>query len=199
MDLLSPSFVQQAVIFVESSKYILLFLGTIFEGPLVMLGSGLLYHQGQVAFWPMYLALVLGDLTADVLWYTVGYWGARPFFNRYGHYFGLIPESIQKVERRFHHYSDRILVVSKLTMGFGFALATLTIAGMLRVPFWRYFSINLILGFVWTGFLLYLGYSFGNIYELVPGYLRIAFVICSLMVVFFGIKALNRYLARVDW
>jgi len=199
MDLLSSPFVQQIVVFIESSKYILLFFGTIFEGPLMMLSSGLLYHLGQVEFWPVYLALIFGDLTADVAWYGVGYWGARPFFDKYGHYFSMTPEIIQKVERRFQHYSDRILVISKLTMGLGFALATLTVAGMLRVPFWRYLIINLVCGFVWTAFLFYIGYSFGNIYELVPGYLRIAFVICSLVAAFFGIRTLNRYLARVDW
>jgi membrane protein DedA with SNARE-associated domain len=199
MDLLSSPFIQQTMLFIESSKYILLFLGTLFEGPLVMLGSGLLYHLGQVSFWPAYLVLVFGDLTADVAWYTVGYWGARPFFNRYGHYFGLNPEVIQKVENRFNRFSDRILIISKLTMGFGLSLATLTIAGMLRVPFWRYAAINLVCGFVWTAFLFYLGYSFGNIYELVPGYFKIVFVICSLLIAFLGIRALNRYLARAGW
>ncbi|MCX6787360.1 MAG: DedA family protein [Candidatus Kaiserbacteria bacterium] len=199
MDLLSLPFVQQVVIFVESSKYILLFLGTLVEGPLMMLGSGLLYHLGQVTFWPVYLVLVFGDLTADVGWYIVGYWGARPFFDRYGHYLGLTPDVIEKVERRFNHFSDRILIISKLTMGFGLSLATLTIAGMLRVPFWRYAVINLFCGFIWTAFLFYIGYFFGNIYELVPGYLRIAFVICSLLAAFFGIRALNRHLARAEW
>jgi len=199
MDLLSLPFIQSVLLFVESSKYILLFLGTLFEGPLMMLSSGLLYHQGQVSFWPIYLVLVFGDLTADVIWYAVGYWGARPFFDRYGKYLDLTPEVIQKVERRFNHFSDRILIISKLTMGFGLSLATLTISGMLRVPFWRYAVINLACGFVWTGFLFSIGYFFGNIYELVPNYLRIAFVIISLTAAFFGIRALNRYLARVGW
>jgi membrane protein DedA with SNARE-associated domain len=182
-----------------ASKYVLFFLGTLTEGPLVMISGGFFYHLGQVLFWPTYLALVAGDFAADLLWYVVGYWGARPFFNRYGHYFDITPAIIGKIERRFHHYSDWILVISKLTMGFGLALATLTVAGMLRVSFWRYAAINLVCGFIWTFFLFAIGYFFGNVYELIPGYLNVVFAILTFLVFFFGIKAASRYLARSEW
>lgn len=182
-----------------ASKYVLLFIGTLTEGPLVMMGAGLLLHLGQVEFWPAYLALVAGDFVADIVWYIVGYWGARPFFNRYGHYFNITPVTIEKIERRFHRYSDWVLAISKLTMGFGLSLATLTVAGMLRVSFWRYAAINLICGFIWTLFLFYVGYFFGNVYELIPGYLQIIFAVSVFIAVFFGIRAASRAMARAEW
>lgn len=91
------------------------------------------------------------------------------------------------------------LVISKLTMGFGLALATLTVAGMLRVPFWRYAVINLVCGFIWTLFLFGVGYFFGNVYELIPGYLKIVFAVLSFAAFFFGIRAASRRLARSEW
>jgi len=187
------------IAFIESSKYVLLFFGAFTEGPLVMIGGGFLYHLGQVMFWPTYLALVAGDFAADLTWYIVGYWGARPFFNRYGRYLDLTPEIIKKIEERFHYHSDWILAVSKLTMGFGLALATLTVAGMLRVPFWRYAAINLVCGFIWTLFLFIIGYFFGNVYQLIPEYLKVVFVVVVLISLFFGIKTLSRRLARSGW
>jgi len=189
----------QIIAFIDSSKYALFFAGSFTEGPIVMISGGFFYHLGQVAFWPAYLALVAGDFVADLTWYVVGYWGARPFFSRYGHYFDITPSIIEKIEKRFHHYSDWILAISKLTMGFGLALATLTIAGMLRVRFWRYAAINLACGFIWTLFLFIIGYFFGNVYQLIPEYLKVAFVTVVLVSLFFGIKALSRRLARAGW
>lgn len=164
-----------------------------------MISGGFLYHIGQAAFWPTYLALVAGDFLADVMWYWVGYWGARPFFNRFGHIFGLTPDVILKIERRFNLYHDWILAISKLTMGFGLALATLTVAGMLRMPFWRYALINLVCGFVWTFILFGLGYLFGNAYELIPGYFKIIFLALSIIAVFAGLKIASKKLATSEW
>ena len=199
MNWLALPFMSQIVAFIDSSKYILFFLGTFTEGPLVMMSGGFLYRLGQVAFWPTYLAMVFGDFTSDLGLYLVGYWAARPFFNRYGHYFNITPAVIEKIERRFRQYSDRVLVVSKLTMGFGLSFATLMTAGMLRVSFWRYAAINLACGFIWTLFLFGVGYFFGNVYQLIPGYWKIIFPICSLAVLFFVIRSINSRLARTEW
>ena len=199
MNWMSLPLMHQLVNFVDSSKYVLFFLGTFFEGPVVMMGAGFLLRLGQISFWPVYLVVVIGDFASDIGWYVIGYHGARPFFNHYGHYLGITPAVIEKIQKRFHRHSVWILVVSKLTMGFGFALATLTVAGMLRVPFWRYLIINLVCGFIWTLFVFFIGYFFGNVYEFVPEYLRILFILCALTAVIFGVRALSHRLASTDW
>ena len=127
--------IHDLVIWFEASKYILLFVGAFFEGPAIMIGAGFLYQQGQFNFVQMYSCLVLGDFTADIFWYLVGRFGARKIINRYGKFFNITPEIIDKVEARFKAYQDLILWISKLTMGFGFSLATLLTAGMLKVKF----------------------------------------------------------------
>lgn len=156
------------VAFLYSSKYVLMYFGTMTEGPLFMLGGGLLYHLGQVPFWPTYLTLVFGDFTGDIIWYSIGYFGARPAILRWGKYLQITPLIVDLVERQFHRFDTRILIISKLTMGFGFALTVLMVAGMLRVSFVRYLTINLLCGFVWTFFLFTVGYFFGNVLTTVP-------------------------------
>ncbi|MDE2071505.1 MAG: DedA family protein [Patescibacteria group bacterium] len=165
------------VAFVESSKYAILFFGALLEGPLFMIGGGLLYHLGSVAPWPAYLALVFGDFAGDLVWYAMGYFGARPAILRWGRFINVAPPVVDAVERQFNRYHLWVLVISKLTMGFGFALTILTVAGMLRVPLWRYATINLVCGFVWTAFLFGIGYFFGNIYTVIPDSVRLAFAI----------------------
>src|ERR1051326_67230 len=125
-------FYEQLLGFLSFSKYALVFAGCIVEGPIVMLTSGFLYRLGQFEILPLYFSLMAGDFAADLGWYAVGRFGARTIVNRFGKFLNLTPQVLAKIQKRFHKYQDRILFISKITMGFGFALATLIVAGMLH-------------------------------------------------------------------
>ena len=180
------------LLFVESSKYILLAIGSYVEGSGVMLTAGFFLHEGALAFWPTFIALYVGDLLSDLTLYVIGYFGARPLVLRWGRFLNVTPVVIDKVEERFHRYHTWILIISKLSMGFGFAYATLIVAGMLRVSFLRYVVINALGGLVWIPFMLFVGYTFGDVYSKIPGQFKIAFVV----VVITGLILLVRYLSR---
>ncbi|HUC88694.1 MAG TPA: DedA family protein [Candidatus Paceibacterota bacterium] len=188
--------IHNLIIFLESSKYILLFLGAFFEGPVFMISGGFLWHIGQFKFFPMYMALVFGDFSADVMWYWVGYIGARPLVFKYGKYLGITPEIIDKVEQEFKKYHEKILIFSKLTMGFGFALAILIFSGIAKISFKKYAAINLIGGFVWVSFLITVGYIFGDVYGLIPASLKYIFILIMLVAVFLLLRKLKIYLAK---
>jgi len=190
------SILHNLVLWLESSKYILIFIGTIFEGPVVMMASGFLYKLGQFNFFPMYFALVFGDFVADIGWYCLGRYGTRKAIFKYGHYLGVTPEVLEKVEKHFHKYHQKILIISKLTMGLGFALVVLIVAGMFKIPFKNYAILNLIGGFVWTLFLVTIGYFFGNIFQIIPGQLKIVFVVLIIMAFMFTIRYIKRYLNK---
>lgn len=183
----------------EATKYPLFFAGSFLEGTGVMLTGGVFLHLGLVAFWPVYLALIAGDIISDIMWYYVGYFGARRFLMRWGHLIGATPDIVAKIERRFHKYHLHILVTSKLTMGFGLATPILTTAGMLRVPFSRYFAINAGLSFVWVGLVMVVGYFFGNVLSLVPKDLQLFAVPVMIVLFFVLIKVVTKRLAEVDW
>ena len=160
---------------------------TIVEGPVVMLLSGFLVRLGFFAFWPIYLVLIAGDLTGDIVWYWVGRSGARTIINKYGRFLNLTEENVDRAEKFFHEHQVKILFISKITMGFGFALATLVAAGAAKVPFKKYLTINFIGEFIWAGILVGAGYFLGNLYTLVDKSLRIAFVVAA--IVFLGLVA----------
>jgi len=185
------------VFWLDSSKYILLFLGCIFEGPVVMLTSGFLYHLGQFNFWPMYAALVIGDFVADMGWYCLGRYGTRATAFKYGKFFGVNPESIDRVTGWFRKYHQRILIISKLTTGFGLATVVIIVAGISKVPFKNYFAIMLGGGFVWTAILLTIGYFFGNVFILIPESAKIVFLCIMFLIFIIGIRFLNNYLKNI--
>lgn len=185
--------------FLESSKYVLIFIGSYVEGSTVMVTTGLLWRLGTLSFWPGYLALLLGDVLSDIMWYFVGYYAAGPFFNRYGHWFGLTPETIAKVKRRFHHYHTKILIISKLTMGFGFAVPVLAVAGMLKVPFSRFLLINASGSLVWVLGNMAIGYYFGTVVLSIPREFQIAAALLVLGAFFYLVSWLSKQLQKVDW
>jgi membrane protein DedA with SNARE-associated domain len=193
------SFLASVWLFFEASKYPLLFVGCFIEGTVIMMAAGLLWHQGLVEFWPAYIALLAADFLADIMWYVIGYYGARKFVNKWGHHVGMTQDNLAKVERRFHKHHIWILLISKLSMGFGLAVATLTTAGMLRIPFYRYMTINVLGGFVWVYAMMLVGYYFGNVLALIPREFQIGFAVLVLILVFFGLQQLNKRLATLDW
>ncbi|MDO8562143.1 MAG: DedA family protein [bacterium] len=187
------------IAFLQSSKYLLLFVGCFTEGSVVMMTGGLLWHTGVMEFWPAYGALLLGDVLSDTMWYIIGYFGARRFAERWGRYVNVTPAIIERSEDKFNRYHTSILVISKLTMGFGFAIATLVTAGMLKVPFVRYFTINFLGGLVWIYGLMLIGYYFGDAIFLLPKELRIVVAIAGIVAFFYALKFISAYLAKTKW
>ena len=149
---------------------------TIAEGPVVMMISGFLIRLGLIHFWPIYPILMAGDLTGDIVWYAVGRHGARKVIDRWGRFFNLTQENVEHAEKFFHEHQIKILFISKITMGFGFALATLVAAGAVKIPFKKYILTNILGQFIWTLFLIGIGYFLGHLYVLIDKGFRYAFL-----------------------
>ncbi len=145
-------------------KYPLLLIVAIPEGPIIMLLSGAFIKLGFLSFWPAYICLMIGDMIADIMWYWIGYFGGMRFVDKAGKYFGITRHKVEIVSKFFHKYHETILFISKITTGFGFALITLITAGLVKIPFKRYFILNLLGGFIWAGLLISLGYTFQHLY-----------------------------------
>jgi membrane protein DedA with SNARE-associated domain len=175
-------------------KYFLVFLFSIIEGPVVMTFSGFLWRNAYFNFLPLYLALMAGDLTADALWYSVGYFGGIKFIEKYGKFFNISEEKVLKFKNIFHNHQTKILFLSKITMGFGFALVVLIAAGISKVPFKKYITINFFGQIIWTLFLMFLGYFFGSIYLIIDKGLKIGFIIFMVLFVMFLMYGFNKYM-----
>ncbi|MEK7575252.1 MAG: DedA family protein [Patescibacteria group bacterium] len=170
------AFFSSIIYFIGAYRYPVAFLGSLIEGPLAMVGGGMLVRLGEFDFIPLYLTLLLGDLTADILWYFVGRKAANPFIKRFGKFFGITQVAFEKMERVFLKHDTKILFISKVTMGLGFALATLMAAGAVKVPFKKFFILNAAGGVVWVAFLISVGYFFGDVYLKIADSFKVIFV-----------------------
>lgn len=164
------------------------------EGPILSLLFGVLIKLGYFSLLPVYAALMIGDLIGDIAWYYIGrYWG-HSFIKKYGKYFSITEQAVAKVEKIFHKNKHSILFLSKISNGLGFALVTLMTAGMVRIPFWKYLSINIVGQFVWSGLLIGIGYFFGNLYIQVDDLIGRMTVIAGFIILFVAFIGYKKYL-----
>lgn len=170
-------------------KYVLIVPVAFAEGPIVSIVCGILIRQGLIAILPAYLLLMLGDLIGDVFWYGIGLYCGNWFIARFGKFFGVSEANVESVKHIFNKYHEKILFISKISMGLGFALATLITAGISKINFKRYITINMIGQFIWTALLLAIGYEFSNLYSQIAGTLGKIFLIGGL--VFLGACAIG--------
>ena len=124
--------------FASYFRYPLIALGTFVEGPILMIASGFFYRTGFFEIVPLFIAILIGDLIGDVFWYMVGRYFAEPVLSKHGKFVGVTPDRFEKIKELFTKYHEKILIFSKLTIGLGFALGVLVVAGATKVSFKRF-------------------------------------------------------------
>lgn len=174
--------------------YPALFISAFIEGPVTMMGVGFLLKLGHFSLVPAYFSMLLGDLTGDLFWYGLGYHGAHRFIRKFGKFFSITEESTEKISSVFRRHGGKILFVSKITMGLGFSLGTLFAAGMSKVPLKKFLILNFFGGLMWTAWLMFVGYAFGDFYLRVSEIFRLSFLIFFAMIIFLGLNGLGKYL-----
>ncbi|MEK7480219.1 MAG: VTT domain-containing protein [Patescibacteria group bacterium] len=145
-------------------QYVIIVPAVFLLGPIVSLVAGVLLRLDVIQLVPTSLALAVGELGSDVLWYWIGRRYGESFVRRFGAYVGITETSVRYVQGLFSKHHDLIIFSSKLTAGFGFALVVLFTAGLTKAPFGRYMMLNIVGQFLWTAMLLSIGYFLGHIY-----------------------------------
>ena len=192
-----PHFLEYALSVSASIKYFLLFVGAIVEGPVLMVAAGFFLHFGVFDLVPMFLVFVAGDLAGDVFWYYIGSRYAEPFLQKKGKFLGITMVRFLKVKSLFSRYHDWILIISKITIGFGMALATLMVAGATRVPFRRYMIINTIGEVLLVAILISTGYLFGELYNYIEEGFKLVFTIGAIVFSSLAIYGFSSYMKKI--
>lgn len=177
-------------------RYALIIPLTIIEGPIVMVLCGFLLRFGTFDLIPLYGALTLADLIGDIGWYCVGKFGGLPFIRKFGHFFSITEKTLERTTELFHKHHNKILFISKITMGFGFALVTLVTAGIAKVPFKKYLLFNVSGQFIWTAVLLSVGYAFGNIYTSIDKGFRDVALVALIIIAIVIVYGLGKYISK---
>jgi len=98
-------------------------------------------------------------LGAD-LGYLLGYKGGRPFVERFGAILHLRPEHLARAELFFARHGDKAIIGARFILGLRTWASML--AGMSRMPFWRFQLFSALGGLLWAVLIGIAGYVLGS-------------------------------------
>ena len=97
--------------------------------------------------------------TAD-LGYWLGHRGGRPFIERFGARFRIRPEQLASAELFFSHHGDRAVLAAPFVIGMRTWGSML--AGMSRMPFWKFQVLAVAGALAWSAVVAGAGYVLGS-------------------------------------
>jgi membrane protein DedA with SNARE-associated domain len=120
--------------------------------------------------------------------YYLGYRGGRPFVERFGSLFRIRPEHIARSEMFFARHGDKAVLAARFILG----LRTWgsIMAGMARMPFWRFQLFSALGGLAWAIVIGTAGYLLGSNLGLIAGIIRdlgiggLVIVVLAIVIVF---------------
>ena len=106
------------------------------------------------------LAGFLGATAGANLGYYLGYRGGRPFVERFGSTFRIRPDHMARAELFFARYGDVAILAGRFVLGLRTWGSML--AGMSRMPFWRFQAFSALGALVWSVAIGVAGYLVGT-------------------------------------
>ena len=131
--------------------------------------SGFLAAQGQFSVLMVALAGSVGSLAGSLVLYAVGYFGGRPFIDKYGKYLMLSKHDVAKAEDFFGRHGNasnffgRFLPVVRTYISLP--------AGIVRNNPFQFVAYAFAGSFIWSFTLAYIGYRLGEHWDVVGVYL----------------------------
>ena len=175
--------------------YFGMFIGMVLEAVIIAIPSelilatgGILASKGIFTFWGAFLIGLLGSVFCAIVIYFMGYFGGRTFIKKYGKYFFMKEEDIEKSDSWFNKYG----MISAL-IGRNFPIVRTLISlpiGIMRLSFTKFLIYTTIGSIPWTLAFVYVGYSLGEnwiILSTYVGYMKIPIRIILIVLVLFYI------------
>lgn len=150
-------------------KYIIYYPLAVIEGPIATTLAGFLASMNIMNIFLIYLIAVLGDLTGDALFYSLGRWG-QTYLDKYGVHVGITKEKLNLAREYFSSHHHKAVVFSKVFHGVG--IIGLIAAGSLKIKFHRYFKVCFLVALAQSLIFELLGLFFGHTYNVIGRFLN---------------------------
>ena len=179
--------------------FLLMFLeSTFFPFPseIIMIPAGYLAYKGEMNVYLVVLAGILGSVGGALFNYYLAMHFGRAFILRYGKYFFIKEETLDKLEAFFIKHGELSTFNGRLIPGIR-QLISLP-AGLARMNLWTFSFYSALGAGIWVIVLVALGYLLGSNEELISEYLKSATLIALLSVVFITIFYIVRNKRRKE-
>lgn len=155
--------------------YFGMFLGMVLESVIIIIPSeailatgGILASQKIFSFSGAFIVGLLGSIFCAIAIYFMGYFGGKPFVKKYGKYFFMKEENIEKSDSWFNKYG-----LYGALIGRNFPIIRTLISlpiGIMRLSFFKFLVYTIIGSIPWTFVFVYVGYTLGSNWTIVDYY-----------------------------
>lgn len=174
--------------------YLGMFLGMLLEAIIIIIPSelilamaGILVANHQMTILGAFLTGLLGSLACAIIIYAIGYYGGRPFVNKYGKYIFMKEKEVAIAETWLKKYGMWAALIGR-----NFPIVRTLISfpiGVARLSFWKFLVYSTIGSIPWTFGFIWAGYTLGDNWRVIANYveyLKIPIIIIgiSLIVVY---------------
>ena len=161
---------------VNQYGYLGMFLGMVLEAVIIVFPSeailatgGILASQKIFTFWGAFLTGLIGSVFCAIVIYFMGYFGGKPFIKKYGKYFFMKEEDIEKSDSWFNKYG---LIGALIGRNFPIIRTLISLPiGIMRLSFPKFIIYTTIGSIPWTLVFVYVGYTLGNGWTIADKYI----------------------------
>jgi membrane protein DedA with SNARE-associated domain len=160
----------------------------IVERPAITILASFMANQVYLKVLLAYFVVLLGDILGDIIHYLLGRFGGQSVMNRFGKFFGINNEQLEKVKEKYFKVDESLwgtVTWSKITHAP--SSVVMFTAGFLRVNFRQYLLVITVNNVFKVMFFVVLGYIFGESYGAISKYTIdswIIFVPIFLMIIY---------------
>lgn len=155
--------------------YFGMFMGMIFEAVIIIIPSELILATGGIlaarkifTIFNAFIIGLLGSVFCAIVIYLMGYFGGRPFIEKYGKYFFMKKDDIDKADNWFNKYG---LLAAFIGRNFPIIRTFISLPlGMARVNFFKFILYTTLGSIPWTFAFVYVGYALGNNWTILLNY-----------------------------
>lgn len=152
---------------INNFGYVGMFVGMVLEAVIIIIPSelilatgGILASRGIFNFFMTFLIGLFGSVFCAIIIYFMGYFGGRPFVKKYGKYFFMKEEDINKSDSWFTKYG---LIAAAVGRNIPIIRTLISLpVGIARLSFMRFLIYTTLGSIPWTFVFVYFGYSLGN-------------------------------------
>ena len=186
---------------ISNYGYFGMFLGMVLEAVIIAIPSelilatgGILASRGIFTLFGSFLTGLLGSVFCAIVIYFMGYFGGKPFIKKYGKYFFMKEDDLEKSDSWFNKYG----MLSAL-IGRNFPIVRTLISlpiGIMRLSFTKFIIYTTIGSIPWTFAFVYLGYNLGENWIKVNSYIDLIKIPIRILLVFLIYKIIKKCLTR---
>jgi membrane protein DedA with SNARE-associated domain len=146
-------------VFIQNYDYFIAFVTMMLGGPIAVASTSFLASIGWFNIFAIYILALLGNLIPDLVLFNLGKIMRIDSIEKLIYKAGLSKKNLKNLESNLRNHTKKAIVLVKLTPLL--SIPSILLAGFLKLPAKRFFSISIIVDFVNVTLFVLLGYFSG--------------------------------------